>query len=149
MGKDKKRRSRESSDRESGKVDRKKETISNQEARPEINSDQEKVPTIAEPFNSELLAYLKKIDTIMDSIEKRLNILEQVERKVNSFESELKKRLMVVDDIYRKLGDQVVKVEKKTKSIDFAPSQVNRRLVSWRNREIIYKTKLCIYNLSR
>ncbi|KAH3884176.1 hypothetical protein DPMN_008149 [Dreissena polymorpha] len=64
----------------------------------------------------------------MDSTEKRLHTLEEVERKVSSFESELKKLWLVVDDRNRKLGDQVAKVEEKTESIDFALNQVNSKV---------------------
>ncbi|KAH3885144.1 hypothetical protein DPMN_009134 [Dreissena polymorpha] len=50
------------------------------------SSVQPEIPTMAEPLNSELLAYLKKIATRIDNIEKGLNPLEEVERKVSSFE---------------------------------------------------------------
>ena len=64
----------------------------------------------------------------MDNIEKKLNTLEEVEKKVSSFESELKKLWLVVEDRNRKLGEQVTRVEEKTESIDFALSAVDSKV---------------------
>ena len=94
----------------------------------EGHSVQPEVVNMAELLNSELLAYLKKLDTRMDNIEKKLNTLEEVEKKVSSFESELKKLWLVVEDRNRKLGEQVTRVEEKTESIDFALSAVDSKV---------------------
>ena len=53
----------------------------------EGHSVQPEVVNMAELLNSELLAFLKKLDTKMDNIEKKLKTLEEVDKKVNSFET--------------------------------------------------------------
>ena len=45
----------------------------------------------AEPSNSDLLSYLKKIDGNICAIDNKLGSLESLEKKVDNFDKELKK----------------------------------------------------------
>ena len=81
------------------------------------------------PSNADLLSYLKKIDWRIGNMEKRLDKLDSVEKKVCSFEKELNKMWSCFQEQSKQSSERLSVIEEKVESADFNLSLTNDKLV--------------------
>lgn len=91
-----------------------------------VNNDQ---GTGGSPSNADLLTYLKKIDNRIGGMEKRLDKLDDLEKKMGSFEKELNKLWSRVQDQNKKADERLTAVEEKVESADFNQGVANEKLI--------------------
>lgn len=92
--------------------------------------------------NSELLIYLKRIDGRMGNMEKKLDKLDELEKKVSNFEREINKIWTCMQDHNKKNSERLTVVEEKVESSDFNLGLVNDKLVTLEKENVSLKEDL-------
>lgn len=69
--------------------------------------------------DSEVIAYLKKIDSKIDIVEKKLQTLDSLEKKVDGFEREIKKLWSRVDKLASKTEDKLQNANDRIDHLEF------------------------------
>ncbi|XP_052259763.1 uncharacterized protein LOC127864106 [Dreissena polymorpha] len=84
----------------------------------------------------EILEFLKRIDGRLVNVEKRLDSLMGLEKKVDNFDMEVKKLRTAFEDRNRKLEERISKVEEKTESADFCLGMANSKMVELEKTDV-------------
>ena len=72
------------------------------------------------PSNSDILKYLKRMDSKISVMDNKLNKLDVLEQKVSSFDSELKKLWTFVHDQFKDSKDVMSKVSERIDTLEFS-----------------------------
>lgn len=72
------------------------------------------------PSNSDILKYLKRMDSKISVMDNKLNKLDVLEQKVSSFDSELKKLWTFVHDQFKESKDAMSKVSERIDTLEFS-----------------------------
>ena len=75
--------------------------------------------------NNVIIEYLKKLDSKMDYMGKKLNTLDSLEKKVGSFENELKSLKLSVFDHLKKIDEKVLKADERVDTLDLEWSMMS------------------------
>ncbi|XP_052777962.1 uncharacterized protein LOC128215300 [Mya arenaria] len=81
-----------------------------------------------EPTNKDLLDCMKKMGEKLCVMEKKLNSIEALERKVTDFEKDLRKLWIALEDRVKRTDDRVNKLEDKVESADVDASVMAERV---------------------
>ncbi|XP_052762354.1 uncharacterized protein LOC128204998 [Mya arenaria] len=81
-----------------------------------------------EPTNNDLLDCMKKMGEKLCVMEKKLNSIEALERKVTDFEKDLRKLWIALEDRVERTDDRVNKLEDKVESADVDASVMAERV---------------------
>lgn len=87
------------------------------------------IPGVQDPTNKDIFDFLKKIDSRLISVEKRLDSLKEVEKKVDSVEKDLKRLWVAVEDRNKIFDERITKLEEKSESLDFGLSMINSKVI--------------------
>ena len=78
--------------------------------------------------DSEILAYLKRLDNKLTIVDEKLKKLDSLESKVGNFESELKKLWLHVHDTKRLADEKIEFVTERTDNLEFSQSSLEERI---------------------
>lgn len=95
----------------------------------ELNMDTNNKQTEG-PTNADIMTFLKGLESKFVNLDKRLEKLETLDKKIDSFEAEMKKLWVHVNDKNRQIEDRVIRVEEKTDSTDFSLGVVNEKVTN-------------------
>ncbi|XP_060566203.1 uncharacterized protein LOC132725137 [Ruditapes philippinarum] len=104
------------------------------------------------PTNADILAYLEKNNGRIGDVEKRLDSLSVLEKKVDGFDRELKKLWNAMEDRNKKLDARLSCVEEKVECSDFSVAQLESKVIQFEKErdslknEVIYLTSQSMRN---
>ena len=92
--------------------------MSNSEKQSAVGTMEDSGP-VASPSNSDILKYLKRMDSKITLMDAKLSKLDSLEQKVSSFDSELKKLWTFVHDQFKENKDALSKVSERIDTLSF------------------------------
>jgi archaellum component FlaC len=100
---------------------------------------------VTQPSFADVMECLKGIDGRLCNMDKRLDALEDVKRKVDTFDTEIKKLLVALEAKYKKVASRVTIVEEKVECSDFAVGMLNDKVLSLEKERDVLKRRWTIY----
>ncbi|XP_052812861.1 uncharacterized protein LOC128240302 [Mya arenaria] len=83
-----------------------------------------------EPTNKDLMDFMKNMGEKLSVMEKKLNKIETLERKVMDFEKDIKKIWVALEDRVKRTDERVGKLEDKVDSVDVEAAQMADRMAT-------------------
>ena len=78
--------------------------------------------------NSEVMRYLANIDMKLTELNRRLQTLDIVEKKIDDFDKELKKMYTTCEDRNKKMNEKVTRLDERSDTLDFLVEETQNRV---------------------
>ena len=78
--------------------------------------------------NSEVMRYLANIDMKLTEVNRRLQTLDIVEKKIDDFDKELKKMYTTCEDRNKKMNEKVTRLDERSDTLDFLVEETQNRV---------------------
>ena len=95
-----------------------------------------------EPSLTDVMKCLNNIEGRLSHMDKRLDGLEEVKKKVDVFDREIKKLWLALEDKNKKVTERVVAVEEKVESTDFALGMLSDKVVTLEKERNLLKDEV-------
>ncbi|KAH3865687.1 hypothetical protein DPMN_028729 [Dreissena polymorpha] len=102
-----------------------------------------------EPSNADIVVYLKRINDRICLMDKKIEAIDKLEKKVEGVNGDLKKIWANLHDIDKKTSERLRLIEEKTESVDFALAQASSKISSLEKQRDELKNDLTYLSNSR